>query len=124
MLDLIAGLNQPLDQLRFVDAFAGRELRASAVGVRIEELCEHDRVGKGAAHREGVAYYGPLGLSKAAEQLAQVVDESGQDEPPRPAISPQRLGGLQGVVDLRQLDIRIALVDDRTHPPERLPDAH
>ena len=73
---------------------------------------------------EGVADHRPLGLAKEAEQLAEVVDEPGQDEPARPSVRPERLRGLQGVVDLREVEIGIAVVDDLAEMAERVPHTH
>ena len=77
-----------------------------------------------AADGEGVADDGPLGLAEEAEDLAQVVDQAGQDQPARMTVGPDRLGGLHQVLDLRQIGVGVAVIDQRVEELHRLPDAH
>ena len=46
----------------------------------------------------GVADDGPLRLAPQAQDLAEVVDQAGQDEPARVAVAANGLGGLQQVL--------------------------
>ena len=95
-----------------------------AVGIVPEELGEDDLVGVAAADRERVADDRPLRLAEEAEDLAQVVDQPGQDEPAGMAVGADRLGGLHQVLDLRQLGIGVAVVDQGVEELHRLPDPH
>ena len=66
-------------QPSLVDADGRLVLRHLRVGVVGEELGEDDPVGVGAADRERVADDRPLRLAPEAEDLAEVVDQAGQD---------------------------------------------
>ena len=60
--------------VRLVDAIRCLVLRNLRIRVRGKELGIDDFGTPGAAHREGVAYDGPLGLAPQAEDLAEVMD--------------------------------------------------
>ena len=94
------------------------------VGIVLEELGVDDLVGEGAADRERVADDRPLRLAVEAQNLAEVVDQAGDDEPARLVRAADRLGRLQRVLDLREVGVRIAVVDERVQEVERLPDGH
>ena len=88
---------------RLVDPALGLVFGHVPVGVVLEELVEDDLLGVAAADREGVAHDGPLGLAQEAEDLAQVVDQAGEDEPAGMAVGPDGLGGLHQVFNLGEL---------------------
>ena len=94
------------------------------VGVVHEELAVHDLRRPAAADREGVADDGPLRLAEQAQDLAEVVDQAGDDEPARPVGGADRLGRLQRVLDLGEVDVGIAVVDQRVQELERLEHRH
>ena len=96
---------------RLVDPALSLVFGDVAVGVFLEEFGEDDLVRVAAADRERVADHGPLRLAEEAEDLAQVVDQPGQDEPAGMSVGTDRLGGLHEVFDLRQLGVGVAVVD-------------
>ena len=95
-----------------------------AVGVGRQEFAEHDLVGVGAAHREGIAHDGPLRLAEQAQHLAEVVNQARQHEPARMPVAANRFGRLQQVLDLRQAGVGIAVVDQRVEEFQSVPQAH
>ena len=96
----------------------------SLSGLCGEELAVHDLRRPAAADREGVADDGPLRLAEQAQDLAEVVDQAGDDEPARPVGGADRLGRLQRMLDLREVDVGIAVVDQRVQVLQRLPHRH
>src|SRR3990172_4403268 len=66
-----------------VDAEARGVLAHAAVGIRDEELREDDPLRERAAHRERVADHGPLRLTEEMQDLAHVVEETGEHHPAR-----------------------------------------
>ena len=83
----------------YLQACAAHGIRE--VRIVLEELGIHDLVGVSTADREGVADHRPLRLAEEAEDLAEVVDQAGEDEPARVAVAADCLGGLEQVLDLR-----------------------
>src|SRR3954471_4893684 len=77
------------------------KLRLICIGVVSEELVKNDLVGPGAAHRECIPDDRPLRLPIETEDFSEIVNEAGEDEPPRMPIFPDLLGGLQQVIQLR-----------------------
>ena len=77
-----------------------------------------------ATHRERVADDRPLRLAEQAENLAEVVHQAGDDEPARLVGGADGFGGLHRVLDLREIDVGIAVVDERVEKVERLPHRH
>ena len=109
---------------RLVDAALGLIGGDGLVGVVLEELGENDLLRVSAADGERVADDGPLRLAEEAEDLAEVVNQPGQDEPARVAGGANGLGRLHQVLDLGQVGIRVAVVDQRVEELHRLPDPH
>lgn len=67
----------------------------------------------------------PLTLGvEEVEQLAQVVDETGQLHPAGLAVAADGLGGLQEVLDLGEAGVRVGLVDEGVELLHGLPDGH
>ena len=60
-------------------------------------------------------------LAEEAEDLAEVVDEAGDDEPARLIGGANGLGRLHRVLDLGEIDVRIAVVNECIEEVERLP---
>src|SRR5579872_2592364 len=81
------------------------------VGIPSEVFRKDDLIGPGASHGEGVTYDTPLRLSIQAKAFAKVMDKSNQDHPAGMTVFADRLGGLQEMLDLRQVGIWIAVVD-------------
>ena len=79
----------------FVDAVLGLVGGILAVGISGEEFWEDDFVGIGAAHRKSVANYRPLRFAVEAEDLAEIVQEAGEDEPARVAVFADCFRGLE-----------------------------
>src|SRR5262249_47595325 len=94
------------------------------IGVIGEELREDDPVREATADREGIADDCPLRLTQEAENLAEIVDQACQNEPACVSVGPDRFGGLHEVLDLAQLRIRVAFIDQRVEEFHRLPDSH
>ena len=94
-----------------VDAVLRLVLGDVAVGIVGEVLVEDDVLRPRASHREGIAYHAPLRLAIKAQALAQVVEETRQHHPARMAVAADCLGGLQQVLDLGEIGIGIAVVD-------------
>lgn len=112
---------------RRVDAELGAVDGVVVVRVALEGLRVDAALVKGAADGERVADAVPLALREAVpeqHQLAQVVDQARQLHPAGLAVPAHRLGALQQVVDLAQLRVRVALVDERVQLLHRLPDGH
>lgn len=110
-----------------VDAELGAVDGVVVVRVALEGVRVDAALVEAAADGEGVADAVPLALREAVpeeHQLAQVVDQARQLHPARLAVAPHRLGALQQVVDLPQLRVRVALVDERVQLLHRLPDGH
>ena len=99
---------------------------SGALRIRIggEEFAVDDLRRIGTAGRKRVADHRPLRLAEEAQHLAQVVDEAGQHHPVRLPVRAHRLRRLQQVVDLRQRDVRVGIVDQRVEVVERLPPRH
>ena len=107
-----------------VDAAWGLVFGDLRVGVLVEELGEDDLVGEAAADGEGVADDGPLRLAEEAEDLAEVVDEPGEDRTSaggRRGGSPRR--SASGARSAR-VGVGVAVVDEGVEELHRLPDAH
>ena len=54
----------------------------------------------------------PLRLAPEAQDLPEIVNQTGGDEPARLVRTPDRLRGLQRVLDLREIDVRVAVVHE------------
>ena len=64
------------------------------------------------------------GSPKRQQDLAEIVDEAGHDEPARLAGRADRFRRLQRVLDLGEVDIRVAVVHEHVQVVQRLPDGH
>lgn len=74
---------------------------------------------------EGVADDVPLALCvEEVEQLAQVVDETGELHPAGLAIAADGLGGLEKVLDLGEAGVGVGLVNEGVELLHGLPDGH
>src|SRR5437667_12843094 len=83
--------------------------RHPAVGVIGEKFTKHNLVRPGATDGKCVANHGPLRFAEEAENLAQVMDQSGEDKPAWVAVLADLLGRLKQVFELGQLGVRIAV---------------
>ena len=85
-----------------VDTVLGRVDGVLRVWVVLERLRIYDFIRNLASHDERISNDIPLTLgSKKEQKFSQVVDESGYLHPFRFAVSPNGLGGLQQMFDLR-----------------------
>src|SRR4029453_19481601 len=66
----------------------------------------------------------PLRLAKQTQDLAQIVNQTGEDEPPWMAVSANCLCRLHQVFDLAEIGIGIAVIHERVEKLHRLPHAH
>src|SRR5262249_13102627 len=89
-----------------------------------EILRQDDFVGKGTTDRKRIAHNRPLRLAEQTQDLAEIVDQTRQDEPARVPIAANRLRYLEQVLDLAQIDVGVAVVHERIEKLHRLPDAH
>jgi len=105
-----------------INAIFGLVLRNVAVGVVGEVLVEDDVGGPGAADGEGVAYNAPLRLTIEAETFAEVVEKADEDHPARVAIATDGFGCLEQVLDLGEVGVRVAVVDQGVEKLGGFPD--
>ena len=98
--------------------------RVLRVGIGLEEILEHDAVRIGAADGKGVAHHGPLRLAVEAKHFAEIVNETGENEPARLAVLANLFGGLQQVFELRHVCVWIAVVHEVVQKLRSLPDTH
>src|SRR5579883_2121256 len=89
-----------------------------------EEFREDDVIREGTTDGESIAHDGPLRLAEQTENLAEIVNQSGQDEPARPAIAADGFRCLHQVLNLAQFRIGIAVIDERVKELHRLPYPH
>ena len=108
----------------FVDAVGRLETRDLAVGVGGEKLGENIFVGERASRRKRIAHDRPLRLAPKAENLAEVMDEAGEDHPARLAVAAHRLGGLEEMLELRKIGVGIGIVHELVQVFHGFPDAH
>jgi len=109
--------------VRFVDAVLGLVLWDIAVGAGGEEFRENNFAGVGTTYREGVADHGPLRLTIETEDFAEVVEESGEDEPAGMAVLANRFGRLQEMFDLGEIGVGVAFVHQRVEVVGHFPNA-
>ena len=108
----------------FVHAETGLVSGHATVRVVGEKLVENDLVRPGATDREGVAHHRPLRFAKQAEDFSQIMDQAGQDEPAGMAITANLFGGLEQMLELGQVRVRVAVVHQRVQKLHRLPNPH
>ena len=77
-----------------------------------------------APDRERVTDDRPLRLAPEAEDLAEIVNQAGGDEPARLVGPADGLGRLHRVLDLGEVDVGVAVVDERVQVLQGLPHAH
>src|SRR5213594_3079502 len=94
------------------------------VGIIGKKVVEDDAVRPGAAYWKSVAHHGPLRFPVKAKDLSQVMNQSGQNEPAWTAIVADLLGGLQQMVELGKVGVRITVIHQRVEIFQRFPDAH
>ena len=87
------------------------DIGPAAVGIRGEKLGKNDLVGVSATDRECVTDHRPLRLAIQAEHFAEIVHKTGEHKPARMPILANRLGCLEQMFDLREIRIRIAIVN-------------
>src|SRR6185437_678799 len=97
--------------------------RVAVIGILAEVFRKHDLLGVRAAGRESVADYTPLRFTVEAETLSKIVNESSHYHPSRMAVLANRFGGLEQMLKLGKVCIRIAVVHERVQILCRLPDA-
>src|SRR5439155_9226095 len=107
-----------------VDPAASLVFGYAAVRVVREELREHDLVRKRTTDRERIADDRPLGLAEQAQNLTEVMNQTGQNEPARVSVAANRFRHLQEVLDLTETDVGVAIIHERVEELHRLPDAH
>ena len=107
-----------------IEAEAGLVTRILAVGIVSEEFVENDFFGIRAADRESVADHSPLRFAKETENLAEIMDQAGQDEPARMTVAADLFGGLEEVIELGEIGVGIGVIDELVEEFERFPNAH
>jgi len=98
---------------RLIDSLLSLILRGLRIGVLSKIVVKNDLVGPCAAHRKRISHHGPLRLSVEAQHFAKIVEEAGQNKPAGMAILPNCFGRLQQVLDLREVGVRIAFINER-----------
>ena len=111
---------------RRVDTVLGAVDLVVVVRVILEGLgAVDDTVVESQSDGEGITHDIPLAAgTEEVQQLAQVVDETGQLHPARLAIAADGLCGLQEVLDLRKTGVRVRLVDEGVELLHGFPDGH
>src|SRR5579862_4132878 len=99
-------------------------LRKISIGIALKIFRENNFVGISASHRESISDYSPLRLAIQGKDFSQIMDKTSENEPSRMAISPQRFCRLEQMVSLRQVQIRIALIDEGIEKIDSFPNAH
>ena len=94
------------------------------IGVVAEEMAVNDFRRPATADGERIADDRPLRLAKQAQNLPEIVNEACDDEPARLIRRPDGFCRLQRVFYLREVDVGIAVVDERVEKLERSPDRH
>src|SRR5215475_12049919 len=94
--------------IRFVNAAFGLIPADFAVRVGGEKFRKNNLLGISTAHGKRISDHGPLRLAVKTQHFPEIVDEAGENEPARMAVFANCFGGLQQVLDLRQVRIRIA----------------
>src|SRR5687767_1366649 len=79
---------------------AGVQLWVVDVGIGGEEFAKNDLVRKGASDRKSVSHDGPLRLTVQAKNLAEIMDEPGEDEPAGVTVPTDLFRGLEQVLKL------------------------
>ena len=105
-----------------VDSVRRLILRHVAIGILRKVFVKDNVAGPSAAHGKRVADNAPLRLAIQAEALAEIMDKASENHPTRAAVAAHRLGGLEQMFDLRQVGVRVAVVDQRVEKLRRLPD--
>src|SRR5258706_8932729 len=105
---------------------AGLRLKTRFPAVRVvrEKTVKHNLVRVGRADWKSVADHGPLRLAEQAQNLAEIVNHSREDEPARMSVAADLLRGLQQVIELREIGVGVAVINERVQELHRLPDAH
>src|SRR5207249_1125226 len=109
--------------IRLVDPTLRLVFRNVRIRISAEVFGKDDLIGPGAPHRECVAYDPPLWLSVQAKALSEVMDESNQHHPAGVTVPADGLRGLQEVLDLGEVSVRIAVIDQSVQVFRRLPNA-
>ena len=106
-----------------VDAVERLILGHELIGVFCEVLGEDDVGGPGAADGEGVSDDAPLWFAVETKTLAEVVEmKLGEDHPARLTVTTHGFGGLQEMLDLREVGVGVAVVDEGVEELGCLPD--
>jgi hypothetical protein len=105
-----------------VNAGFGLVLGDIAIGIIGEVLGEDDVGRPGASDGEGVADDAPLGFAIQAEAFAEVVEKADEDHPARMAVATDRFRCLEKVLDLGEVGIGVAVVDEGVEEFGGLPD--
>ena len=106
-----------------INAVPGLERRILSVRIGNEEFGKNDFAGVGTTDRESVSDDGPLRLAIKAENLAKVVQESGEDKPARMTVLADGFGGLEEMFKLGKVRIGIAVVDQSIEVVDHVPNA-
>ena len=94
-----------------------------AVGVGGEKFRENNLIGIRAAHGEGVADDSPLRFAIETENFAKIMHEASEHHPIRVAVFANGFGRLKEMLNLRQVGIGIAIVDQRVEVLGLVPNA-
>src|SRR5436305_13555003 len=108
--------------VRVVDAVLRLISRNGGVRVVAEVLGKDDLIGPSTADRKCVTNNAPLLLSIQAEALAEVMNEADQHHPAWMAIAADGFGGLQDVLDLGEVGVRITVIHQSIQKFSCLPD--
>src|SRR4051794_34898951 len=96
----------------FIDSQPRLERGVLAVRIIGKKRTEHDFVRPGATYGEGITDDRPLRFTVETQNLAQIMNQSGQDEPTRVAVMTDLFSGLEQVIKLREVGIGVAVVHE------------
>ena len=94
------------------------------VWIGLKKLMKHDPIRPGAPNRKGVSDHRPLRFAVEAKNLSQIMNQAGQDKPTRMPVLADVLGGLEQMVQLREVRVGIAIIHERVQILQRFPHAH
>src|SRR5258708_38705709 len=97
--------------IRLIDPVLRLVLGNFCIRIPSEVFREDYLIGPGAPNRECIAHDTPLRLTIQTETLPKIVDESNQHHPARVTVLSDCLRGLQKMLDLREVSVRIAVID-------------
>src|SRR5215469_4312002 len=86
--------------------------RNISVWIICEVLRKDDLIRPSAAHWKGISNDAPRGFAIQAQALSKIMDKAHENHPAWMAVASNRLGGLQEMLELCEVCVGIAVVDE------------